>query len=62
VEEGVEILTGMGAGALQPDGSYPEGTFFRKVDERLVELAEIVRRFGEKEDEAGKGKTGKEES
>jgi lon-related putative ATP-dependent protease len=60
VEEGVEILTGMGAGVLQPDGSYPEGTFFRKVDERLVELAEIVRRFGEKEDEAGKGKTGKE--
>ena len=62
VEEGVEILTGMGAGVLQPDASYPEGTFFRKVDERLVELAEIVRRFGEKEDEAGKGKTGKEES
>ena len=62
VEEGVEILTGLGAGVLQPDASYPEGTFFRKVDERLVELAEIVRRFGEKEDEAGKGKTGKEES
>jgi lon-related putative ATP-dependent protease len=62
VEEGVEILTGMGAGVLQPDASYPEGTFFRKVDERLMELAEIVRRFGEKEDEAGKGKTGKEES
>jgi lon-related putative ATP-dependent protease len=62
VEEGVEILTGMGAGVLQPDASYPEGTFFRKVDERLTELAEIVRRFGEKEDEAGKGKTGKEES
>ena len=61
VEEGVEILTGLGAGVLQPDASYPEGTFFRKVDERLVELAEIVRRFGEKEDEAGKGKTGKEE-
>jgi predicted ATP-dependent protease len=60
VEEGVAILTGMEAGALQPDGSYPEGTFFRKVDERLAELAEIVRRFGEKGEEAGKEKSGKE--
>jgi lon-related putative ATP-dependent protease len=57
IEEGVEILTGMEAGALQPDGSYSEGTFFRKVDERLTELAEIVKRFGEKGEEAGKKKS-----
>jgi lon-related putative ATP-dependent protease len=57
IEEGVEILTGMEAGVLQPDGSYPEGTFFRKVDERLTELAEIVKRFGEKGEEAGKKKS-----
>ena len=49
VEEGVEILTGMKAGGLQPDGTYPEGTVFRKVDDRLVELAEIVKRFAKEE-------------
>ncbi|MEW6666946.1 MAG: ATP-binding protein [Thermodesulfobacteriota bacterium] len=50
MEEGVQILTGMEAGALQPDGTYPEGTLFRKVDERLVELAEIVKKFGKEEE------------
>ncbi len=60
VEEGIEILAGMEAGALKPDGSYSEGTLFAKVDERLMELAEIVRRFGEKGEEAGKEKAGEE--
>ncbi|HEX9909307.1 MAG TPA: AAA family ATPase, partial [Desulfatiglandales bacterium] len=56
VEEGIEILTGMEAGTLQPDGTYPEGTLFRKVDDRLVELVEIVRKFG-KETEEGSRET-----
>ncbi|MBW1697130.1 MAG: AAA family ATPase [Deltaproteobacteria bacterium] len=50
VEEGIEILTGMEAGKLQPDGTYPEGTLFRKVDERFLEMAELVRRFGKEEE------------
>ena len=45
VEEGIEILTGMEAGTRQADGGYPEGTLFRKVDERLTKLAEIVKKF-----------------
>lgn len=49
VEEGIEILTGMRAGELQEDGTYPEGTVFCKVDERLKELADIVKKFGEEE-------------
>jgi lon-related putative ATP-dependent protease len=53
IEEGIEILTGMEAGTRQPDGTYPEGTLFRKVDERLREIAEIVREFG-KDGENGK--------
>lgn len=53
IEEGVEILTGMPAGTRQEDGSYPEGTLFRKVDDRLREIAEIVQKFG-KESEDGK--------
>ncbi|MCJ7596011.1 MAG: ATP-dependent protease, partial [Desulfobacterales bacterium] len=59
VEEGIEIMGGMEAGTLQPDGTYPEGTLFRKVDERLLEIAEIVRRFVKEED--GTGKPGHEE-
>lgn len=51
IEEGIEILTGMKAGSIQPDGTYPEGTLFHKVDERLIEIAEIVKKFGEGEDE-----------
>jgi len=46
VEEGIEILTGMEAGFLQPDGTYPEGTVFRKVSDRLLEIAQIVKEFG----------------
>jgi lon-related putative ATP-dependent protease len=54
IEDGVEILTGMKAGALKPDGSYPKNTLFRKVDERLLEIAEVARKFGK--DEEGKKK------
>lgn len=60
IEEGIEILTGMKAGELQPDGTYEEGSFFRKVDDRLRAMIEIVRKFG-KEEEGPKGET-KEES
>jgi lon-related putative ATP-dependent protease len=46
VEEGIEILTGMEAGALQEDGTYPEGTLFRQVDDKLQEMAEMEKEFG----------------
>jgi predicted ATP-dependent protease len=50
IEEGIEILTGMEAGSLRPDGTYPKGTLFGKVDDRLKELADIVRKFGKEEE------------
>lgn len=53
VEEGIEILTGKEAGEPLDDGSYPEGTLFRKIDDRLREITEIVQNFG-KESENGK--------
>ena len=56
IEEGIEILTGMEAGSIQPDGTYPEDTLFRRVDDRLMEIADIVKRFGkEAEEENEKG-------
>jgi lon-related putative ATP-dependent protease len=54
VEQGIEILTGTEAGELQPDGTYPEGTLFKKVDERFLEMAEIVKKFGKEEEEGRK--------
>jgi predicted ATP-dependent protease len=62
IEEGIEILTDMKAGTLQPDGTYPEGTVFRDVDDRLVELGEIVRRFGKETEEGAKETHGREQS
>lgn len=55
VEEGIKILTGLEAGELQPDGTYPEGTLFRKVDDRLREMARIVKEFGKEEEEPEEG-------
>jgi len=55
IEEGIEILTGVEAGEPQPDGTYPEGTVFERVDRRLVELAEIVKKFGKEVNETGHG-------
>lgn len=43
VEEGVEVLMGIPAGEIGPDGKYPEGTLYRKAADRLEELREAVR-------------------
>ena len=55
IEEGIAVLTGMEAGELQEDGTYPEGSLFRKVNDRLQKISEIVREFG-KDSENGKRK------
>jgi lon-related putative ATP-dependent protease len=54
VDEGLKILTGMDAGLRQEDGTYPEGTLYRKVDDRLREISEIVRKFGKEMENGGK--------
>ncbi len=51
VEEGLEILTGKPAGERLPDGTYPEGTVFYLVDQKLRELAERARNFAKAEKE-----------
>jgi len=52
IDQGMEILTGMEAGARGAEGVFPEGTINRLVEDRLVALAEKRRRFGRL---AGKG-------
>lgn len=43
IEEGIELLTGVAAGEPNADGSYPEGTVFRLVRDRLQAFAEELR-------------------
>ena len=48
VDEGIEVLTGVPAGAAGADGAYPEGTVNRLVADRLAELAETARAWRER--------------
>jgi lon-related putative ATP-dependent protease len=51
VEEGLEIFTGMPAGELQPDGTYPEGTINHLVTKRFEEISIALKeKKGEKKD------------
>jgi len=59
IDQGIEILTDIKAGELQEDGTYPKGTINFLVDQKLRELAEGLKRFGEeeaKEEKKGKGR------
>ena len=46
VDEGLELLTGFPAGARDANGMFPEGTVNRRVEDRLILLAEYRRRYG----------------
>lgn len=46
IDQGIEVLTGMPAGEMQDDGSYPEGSVHYTVNKRLREMAETVKQFG----------------
>jgi lon-related putative ATP-dependent protease len=54
VDEGIEILTGVPAGARDEEGNYPEGTINHRVARRLATLAETRSRLG-KDAEEGTG-------
>ena len=51
VDQGIEVLTGVEAGELQEDGTYPEGTINYMVDKRLRELADKLREYSVKSEE-----------
>jgi predicted ATP-dependent protease len=50
VDEGIEILTGRPAGKRGPDGRFPDGSINQLVEARLTGMAEVVRRFGARDD------------
>jgi lon-related putative ATP-dependent protease len=43
IDEAIEILTGTTAGERGESGSFPDGTFNRKVEDRLREMAEQIK-------------------
>ncbi len=62
IDQGIEILTGVAAGAAGPDGAYPPGTVNARVAARLAAFANAARQFaarsgeGNGEDLEGKKK------
>lgn len=54
IEQGIEIIMGVKAGKLLPDGTYPEGTLFNMVTEKL----EYLREKAEEKPKKKKKKTG----
>lgn len=46
VDEALELLSGMSAGERGEDGRFPEGSFNRRVADRLREFARIARKSG----------------
>jgi predicted ATP-dependent protease len=50
IEEGLALLTGMTVGARGPDGRFPEGTLYARVEARLRSFAEAQRRFAKAAD------------
>jgi ATP-dependent Lon protease len=45
VEQGIEILTGIPAGGQNGTGKFDEGTVFARVDQRLREMAQLMKDF-----------------
>ena len=47
IDQGIEILTGVKAGARRPDGTFEEATISFEVDKRLKAMAERLKQFPE---------------
>ncbi|MBD3236188.1 MAG: AAA family ATPase, partial [Candidatus Eisenbacteria bacterium] len=53
ITEGIEILTGVPAGARGKEGHYPPNTVFGKVDETLLDYADRMKSFLDHGDDDG---------
>jgi predicted ATP-dependent protease len=58
IDQGIELLTGVPAGDLLPDGGYPEGSVNFLVDRRLRTLVESMKKFAPVADKEGKKPAG----
>lgn len=62
VDQAIELLTGLPAGERAPDGSFPQGTINARVDARLKEMGEAMRRFGRRPGAERDGRDGAQKS
>lgn len=53
IDEGIEVLTGVAAGARGEDGSYPDGSLHGRVQARLLEMARLAREWSRAGDGEG---------
>ncbi len=60
IDEGIEILSGQSAGKRKVDGTYTKNSINDRVDRKLRELAEGLKRFGNADagEEKGRKKSG----
>lgn len=49
IDEGIELLTGVSAGKMRPDGSYEPDTVHAMVETRLKDYAKTMQAFSEEE-------------
>jgi lon-related putative ATP-dependent protease len=45
IDEGIEVLTGVAAGARNSDGTYPEGSVNDRVQKKLQKFTELQKKF-----------------
>jgi ATP-dependent Lon protease len=45
IEQGIELLTGVPAGARNGDGTFAPGTAFARLDARLTEMAQTIKEY-----------------
>ena len=45
VDEGIEVLTGVPAGTLKKDGTYPKGSVNYLVEKRLLDMSKKAREY-----------------
>jgi predicted ATP-dependent protease len=53
IDEGIALLTGLPAGERGADGTFPEGSVNRLVEDRLISFSNARRAFSAREDETG---------
>jgi predicted ATP-dependent protease len=61
IDQGIEILTGIEAGELREDGTYPEGTINYLVDKHLRNMADKLKQYGSADESDKKGEETKDE-
>ena len=49
IEQGIELLTGIRAGRRLRSGGFPQGTVYHRIDEKLHQMAMVLKDYGKKE-------------